>query len=83
MSVGALAGLIAAVMFALLVLLLAVPIMKLGQVLDEVRIAIRSLSEGTTPLMAVNGHYVLPMGGQLMCPLVASKTARLWPTDLP
>ncbi|TPV47830.1 DUF948 domain-containing protein [Pseudarthrobacter phenanthrenivorans] len=52
MSVGALAGLIAAVMFALLVLLLAVPIMKLGQVLDEVRIAIRSLSEGTTPLMA-------------------------------
>jgi hypothetical protein len=24
----------------------------------------------------VNGHYVLPMGGQLMCPLVASKTAR-------
>jgi hypothetical protein len=24
----------------------------------------------------VNGHYVLPMGGRLMCPLVASKTAR-------
>jgi hypothetical protein len=24
----------------------------------------------------VNGHYVLPTGGQLMCPLVASKTAR-------
>jgi hypothetical protein len=24
---------------------------------------------------SVNGHYVLPTGGQLMCPLVASKTA--------
>ena len=28
------------------------------------------------PGRSVNGHYVLPMGGQLMCPLVASKTAR-------
>ncbi|AOY74045.1 hypothetical protein ARZXY2_4546 (plasmid) [Arthrobacter sp. ZXY-2] len=33
MSVGAVAGLIAAGVFALLVLLLAVPIMKLGQVI--------------------------------------------------
>ncbi len=24
----------------------------------------------------VNGHWFLPTGGQLMCPLVASKTAR-------
>ncbi|MFI2563467.1 hypothetical protein [Paenarthrobacter sp. NPDC018779] len=24
----------------------------------------------------VNGHEFLPTGGQLMCPLVASKTAR-------
>jgi methyl-accepting chemotaxis protein len=37
--------------FALLVLLLAVPIIKLGKVLDEVRTSIRSLSDGATPLM--------------------------------
>jgi uncharacterized protein YoxC len=51
MSIGAIAGLIAAGVFALLVLLLAVPIMKLGQVLDEVRIAIRSLNDGVIPMM--------------------------------
>lgn len=26
--------------------------------------------------VCINGHYVLPTGGQLMCALVASKTAR-------
>ncbi|MFJ6026853.1 DUF948 domain-containing protein [Pseudarthrobacter sp. NPDC092424] len=51
MSGGDIAGLIAAGVFALLVLLLAVPIMKLGKVFDEVRTAIRSLSDGATPLM--------------------------------
>ncbi|BCW78226.1 DUF948 domain-containing protein [Arthrobacter sp. NicSoilC5] len=51
MSIGAIAGLISAGVFALLVLLLAVPIMRLGQVLDEVRIAIRSLSDGAIPIM--------------------------------
>ncbi|MBA4103456.1 MAG: DUF948 domain-containing protein [Arthrobacter sp.] len=51
MSGGDIAGLIAAGVFAVLVLLLAVPILKLGRVLDEVRISIRSLSDGATPLM--------------------------------
>lgn len=51
MTAGALAGLIAAGVFALLVLLLAVPILKMGKVLDEVRTAIKSLSNGTTPLL--------------------------------
>ena len=51
MSVGAIAGLVAAGVFALLVLLLAMPILKLGQVLDEIRTAIRSLSDGAAPLM--------------------------------
>lgn len=32
---------------------------------------------------AVNGQYEVPMGGQQKCPLVATKTARSWPTDLP
>ena len=51
MSGGDIAGLIAAGVFALLVLLLAVPILKLGKVFDEVRTTIRSLSDGATPLM--------------------------------
>ena len=44
MSGGDIAGLIAAGVFALLVLLLAVPILKLGRVFDEVRTSIRSIS---------------------------------------
>lgn len=51
MSAGAIAGLIAAGVFAVLVLLLAVPILKVGKVLDEIRTAIKSLSDGATPLM--------------------------------
>lgn len=51
MSGGDIAGLIAAGVFAVLVLLLAVPIWKLGRVFDELRKAIRTVSEETTPLI--------------------------------
>ncbi|MGG5171363.1 DUF948 domain-containing protein [Pseudarthrobacter sp. J1738] len=51
MSGGDIAGLIAAGVFLLLVLLLAVPILKLGKVLDEVRTSIRGISDGAQPLM--------------------------------
>ncbi len=51
MSGGDIAGLIAAGVFAVLVLLLAVPILKLGGVFDEVRATIRSIGDGATPLM--------------------------------
>ncbi|MCG2624634.1 DUF948 domain-containing protein [Arthrobacter sp. I2-34] len=51
MSGGDIAGLIAAAVFAVLVALLAIPIWKLGRVFDELRGAIRSLSDGTTPLI--------------------------------
>ncbi len=51
MSGGDIAGLIAAGVFAVLVLLLAVPIWKLGRVLDELRTAIRTVTDGTTPLI--------------------------------
>ena len=51
MSGGDIAGLIAAGVFAVLVLLLAVPILKLGSVLEEIRTSIRSISDGATPLM--------------------------------
>ncbi|MFC3299285.1 DUF948 domain-containing protein [Arthrobacter agilis] len=51
MSGGDIAGLIAAGVFAVLVLLLAVPIWKLGRVFDELRTAIRTVTDETTPLI--------------------------------
>jgi uncharacterized protein YoxC len=51
MSGGDIAGLIAAGVFAVLVALLAIPVWKLGKVFDELRGAIRSISDGTTPLI--------------------------------
>ena len=51
MSGGDIAGLIAAGVFAVLAALLAVPVWKLGKVFDELRAAIRTLSEETTPLI--------------------------------
>lgn len=51
MTGGEIAGLLAAGVFAVLVLLLAVPILKLGKVFDELRITIRSLNDETVPLI--------------------------------
>ena len=51
MSGGDIAGLIAAGVFAVLVGLFAVPLVRLGRVFDETRIAIRELSEHVTPLL--------------------------------
>ena len=51
MSGGDIAGLIAAGVFAVLVGLLAVPLVKLGRVFDETSSAIRGVSENITPLL--------------------------------
>lgn len=51
MSGGDIAGLIAAGVFAILVALLAVPLIKLGRVFDETSTAIRELSDNVTPLL--------------------------------
>lgn len=51
MTGGDIAGLIAAGVFAILVALLAVPIIKLGRVFDELRIWIRDLNDETEPLI--------------------------------
>ena len=50
MSAGQIAALVAAGAFVLLVLLLAVPLIKLGRTLDEATIAIRKASESSDPL---------------------------------
>lgn len=52
MSVGDVAGLIAAIAFVLLVLALAVPLVKLGSLIDEARVTVRNLSNVTTPLIS-------------------------------
>ena len=51
MSGGAIAALIAAGAFVLLVLLLAIPLLKLGRTLDEATLAIRTTHEGLGPLL--------------------------------
>lgn len=49
---GDVAGLVAAIAFVALVGLLAVPLIKLGRVLDETRTTIRTLSDDTRPLLS-------------------------------
>jgi uncharacterized protein YoxC len=51
MSGGAIAALIAAIAFVLLVLLLAIPLLKLGRTLDEATLAVRKAHEGVGPLL--------------------------------
>ena len=51
MSAGEIAGLIAAIAVALLVLLLAVPLLKLGRTLDEATLTIRQAREQTGPIL--------------------------------
>ena len=53
MSVGDIAGLIAAIAFVLLVGLLAIPLLKVGKVLDEARRLLRNVTDETVPL--ING----------------------------
>ncbi len=52
MSVGEIAGLIAAVAFVALVGMCAIPLFKLGRVLDELATAVRDVGTGTTPILA-------------------------------
>ena len=51
MTAGEIAGLIAAGAFVVLVLLLAVPLLKLGRTLDEATVAIRKAHEEGAPLL--------------------------------
>ena len=51
MSAGQIAALVAAAAFVLLVLIAAVPLLKLGRTLDEATTAIRKAHEGSAPLL--------------------------------
>jgi uncharacterized protein YoxC len=65
MSAGEVAGLIAAGAFVLLVLLLAIPLLKLGRTLDEATLAIRQAREGAAPLLASAHDTIGAVNAQL------------------
>ncbi|AQP44461.1 DUF948 domain-containing protein [Tessaracoccus flavus] len=51
MTPGEIAGLIAAIALCVFVALAAVPLLKLGRVLDEARIAVRDLGHNAVPVL--------------------------------
>jgi len=65
MSVSDVAGLIAAIAFVLLVGLLAVPLLKLGRVLDETRDSVKELTDHTVPVLDETAQLVASSNGQL------------------
>ena len=65
MSGGDIAALIAAGGFVLLVLFSAVPLLKLGRVLDETRNSIRDLNESVSPLLTELTETVAQTNKQL------------------
>jgi predicted PurR-regulated permease PerM len=64
-SAGQIAALIAAGAFVLLVVLLAIPLIKLGRTLDEATIAIRKTHEGSTPLLRNADETITHVNTQL------------------
>ena len=51
MSVGEIAGLIAAIAAVALVAFCAVPLLKLGRVLEELRLAVRDVGHSSVPIL--------------------------------
>lgn len=51
MTVGEIAGLIAAIAACVFVALAAIPLLKLGRLLDETRIAVRDLGHNSVPVL--------------------------------
>lgn len=66
MSLGDVAGLIAALAFVLLVGFLAYPLVKLGKVLEETRVTVRGISDGTVPLLSEVTTTVASTNAQLV-----------------
>src|SRR4051812_9176011 len=66
MSIGELAGLIAALAFVLLVGFLGYPLFKLGKVFDEARISVHDLSGGALPLLEEVTTTVTTTNSQLV-----------------
>jgi predicted PurR-regulated permease PerM len=65
-SGGSIAAVIAACALVVLVLMLAVPLLKLGRTLDEATLAIRKTSEGAVPLLADAQDTIKGVNAQLV-----------------
>lgn len=65
MSIADIAALVAALVFAVLVGLLAVPLLKLGRVFDEATTAIREVTAGVTPLLEETTETITEANRQL------------------
>ena len=65
MSVSDVAGLIAAIAFVALVGFLAVPMIKLGRVLDETKTSIRTLTDHSVPLLSETAKTIASTNVQL------------------
>ncbi|RCK71142.1 DUF948 domain-containing protein [Desertihabitans brevis] len=50
-TLGSIAGMVAAIAFVALVAILAVPLFKLGRVLEETRLAVRDLGHSSVPIL--------------------------------
>lgn len=66
MSVGDIAGLIAAIAFVLLVGVLAIPLVKLGRVLDEARVSVKELTDHSVPILDEAAATVASTNAQLV-----------------
>jgi uncharacterized protein YoxC len=64
-SAGQIAALIAAGAFVLLVLLLAIPLLKLGRTLDEATIALRKAHENADPILIGANETITHVNTQL------------------
>ncbi|MCR6494591.1 DUF948 domain-containing protein [Cellulomonas sp. P24] len=65
MSLGDVAGLISALAFVALVILLARPLLRLGGVFDETRESVRQLTEHTVPVLDETAATVASANAQL------------------
>ena len=66
MSGAAIAALIAAGAFVVLVLLLAVPLLKLGRTIDEATLAVRKTHDGATPILVQAQDTMQQLNAQLV-----------------
>ncbi len=65
MSVGDVAGLIAAIAFVLLVGVLAIPLVKLGRVFDETTVSVKEITAHTVPVLDETATLVASSNTQL------------------
>jgi uncharacterized protein YoxC len=65
MTLGGIAGLIAAIAFVALVGMLAIPLWKLGRVLEELRRTVRDLGEESVPILTELQDTVRTTNGEI------------------